>query len=64
MRPVMSEPKVVAVATEADDTARGRLSVPALALEYVEEIAKAKGMTKGEVVLIAVTKLREELLAA
>lgn len=57
----MEEPRVV-IAEE--ETARGRLSVPALAVEYVEEIARVKGMTKGEVVLIAVTKLREELLAA
>lgn len=49
---------------ESQETERGRLSVPALALEYVTEIAERRGMTKGEVVLLAVTKLREELLAA
>lgn len=56
--------KAIQVISEVEDASRGRLSVPALALEYVEEIARMKGMTKGEVVLIAVTKLREELLAA
>lgn len=43
---------------------RGRLSVPALAMEYTKELSERTGMTRAEIVMIAIRELREKLLAA